>query len=106
MRIQFLKSDPMWNNGLPNGFADAGHEVMVSGSLMRATLRDLISDFKPDLIFTMEHTKEYLLRKRKIIKQHVAYLNIPHVYWATEYPGYIHTFSLTIIANGYPYFIK
>jgi len=30
MRILFLESHPMWIHGLPNGFRDLGHEVMVS----------------------------------------------------------------------------
>ena len=33
MRILFLESDPMWIYGLPYGFCDVGHSVMVSGPL-------------------------------------------------------------------------
>ncbi|KAB2337200.1 glycosyltransferase [Cytobacillus depressus] len=105
MRILFLESDPMWIYGLPNGFVDAGHEVMVSGPLMDGTLEEMITSFKPDLIFTMGHTREHSDGRRLIIKKHVAHLGIPHIYWATEDPGYTHIFSLPLIETIQPDFI-
>ncbi|MBU8880341.1 glycosyltransferase [Bacillus sp. FJAT-29790] len=105
MRILFLESDPMWIYGLPNGFADAGHDVMISGPLLEASLSDMISSYKPDLIFTMGHTREHSAKKRLVIKKHVAHLGIPHIYWATEDPGYTFTFSLPLIETIQPDFI-
>ncbi|WP_066294953.1 glycosyltransferase family protein [Bacillus sp. FJAT-29937] len=105
MRILFLESDPMWIYGLPNGFSDAGHEVMISGPLMDGILSEMITSFKPDLIFTMGHTREHSLQKRLLIKKHVLDLGIPHIYWATEDPGYTHTFSLPLIETIQPDFI-
>ncbi|MEH7346834.1 glycosyltransferase [Bacillus sp. JJ1532] len=105
MRILFLESDPMWIYGLPNGFLDAGHEVMVSGPLMDWSLEEMITSFKPDLIFTMGHTREHSKERRLLIKKHVAHLGIPHIYWATEDPGYTLTFSLPLIETIQPDFI-
>ncbi|MCY8281393.1 hypothetical protein, partial [Bacillus inaquosorum] len=30
MKILFLESHPMWLYGLPNGFRETGHTVMIS----------------------------------------------------------------------------
>jgi spore maturation protein CgeB len=105
MRILFLESDPMWIYGLPKGFCDAGHTVMVSGPLMEESLKDMISTFQPDLIFTMGHTSEHTAKKQKMIREYVTPTNIPNVYWATEDPGYTLTFSLPLIQTIEPDFV-
>lgn len=53
MKILFLESHPMWIYGLPNGFRDAGHQVLVSGPLTKENLPNMIKEFSPDLIFSM-----------------------------------------------------
>lgn len=95
----------MWIFGLPHGFSDIGHEVLVSGPLMDWSFEEMISSFKPDLIFTMGHTREHSQEKRLLIKKHTAHLEIPHIYWATEDPGYTLTFSLPLIETIQPDFI-
>ena len=65
MRILFLESNPMWIYGLPNGFCDAGHTVMISGPLTEEGIIDMIANFQPDLIFTMGHTSEHTREKTK-----------------------------------------
>lgn len=105
MRILFLESDPMWIYGLPYGFCDAGHSVMVSGPLSEESIIDMISNFQPDLIFTLGHTAEHTEGKQKVIREYVTHTDIPHVYWATEDPGYTLTFSLPLIQNIEPDFV-
>ena len=69
----------MWIYGLPKGFCDDGHSVMVSGpSDLRIVMKDMISNFQPDLIFMMGHTSEHTEEKQKIIKEYVTYTKIPH----------------------------
>ena len=105
MRVLFLESDPMWIYGLPNGFCDAGHTVMVSGPLTKDSIMDMISNFQPDLIFTMGHTAEHTEEKQKMIRECVPSTNIPHVYWSTEDPGYTFIFSLPLIQTIEPDFV-
>lgn len=105
MRILFLESNPMWIYGLPYGFCDAGHSVMVSGSLTEESIIDMLSNFRPDLIITMGHTSEHTEEKQKLIREYVTNTNIPLVYWATEDPGYTLTFSLPLIQNIKPDFV-
>ncbi|WP_160725265.1 glycosyltransferase family protein [Bacillus sp. USDA818B3_A] len=105
MRILFLESDPMWIYGLPSGFCDAGHTVMVSGPLVEGSLNEMIPAFGPDLIITMGHTAEHTVQKQKMIKEYVKAAKIPHIYWATEDPGYTFTFSLPLIRTIEPDFV-
>ena len=105
MRILFLESNPMWIYGLPNGFCDAGHTVMISGPLTEEGIIDMIANFQPDLIFTMGHTSEHTEKKQKMIRELVTSTNILHVYWATEDPGYTLTFSLPLIRTIEPDFV-
>ncbi|CAH2714989.1 Spore protein YkvP [Neobacillus rhizosphaerae] len=105
MRVLFLESDPMWIYGLPNGFCDAGHFVMVSGPLTEDSIVDILSSFQPDLIITMGHTSEHTKEKQKMIRKYVTCTNIPNVYWATEDPGYTLNFSLPLIQTIEPDFV-
>lgn len=105
MRILFLESHPMWIYGLPNGFCDAGHEVLISGPITEDGIRQMISNYKPDLIITMGHTLEHTKEKQLLIRKYVKPSNIPHIYWATEDPGYTFTFSLPLIQTIQPDFV-
>jgi spore maturation protein CgeB len=116
VRVLFLESNPLWIHGLPNGFRDAGHEVMVSGPLTAEQLPAMIGSFRPDLVMTMGWTEEHTLAKQELIGRVVRAAGIPHAYWATEDPGYTLTFTLpylyrvqpdfvfTIAANRVPYY--
>lgn len=105
MRILILESHPMWINGLPNGFVDAGHEVMISGFITAENIQDMITSFKPDLIFSMGHTPEHTAYKQQLIREYVKPTDIPFIYWATEDPGYTFNFTLPLIRTTQPDFV-
>jgi spore maturation protein CgeB len=106
MRILFLESHPMWVYGLPNGFKDLGHQVKTSEPLNRNNITPIISEFKPDLVFTIGWTPDNDNPiNQNIIRNYVKSANIPHIYWATEDPTHTLTFSLPYIKNTQPDFI-
>lgn len=106
MRVLFLENHPMWIHGLPNGFCDIGHHVLISGPLSEQNISDMIAEFKPDLIFSMGCTPENNAKvKQQWINKAVKKAQIPHVYWATEDPRYTLTFSLPLIRNVQPDFV-
>lgn len=105
MRVLFLESDPLWVHGLPNGFRDAGHDVKVSGPLTEGNIAELIAEFCPDLIVTMGWTAEHSPHKLQWLRRHVRGAGVPHVYWATEDPGYTHRFSLPYLQLVQPDFV-
>lgn len=105
MRILFLESHPMWIYGLPNGFCDLGHEVMVSGPLTSTSIPKLITEFKPDLIISLGWTAENTHEKVDWIRKYVKASNIPFVFWATEDPAYTHCFTLPFIQRTQPDFV-
>lgn len=105
MRILFLESNPMWIHGLPNGFLDAGHEVRISGVLTQENIPEMISEFKPDLIFTMGWTNELVGEKVNWIRKHIKLSKVPHIYWATEDPTHTFSFTLPYVQQVQPDFI-
>lgn len=105
MRILFLESHPMWIFGLPNGFMDAGHTVMISGSLTKGNIQEMIEQFKPDLIISMGWTTEHSKNKQIWIHDVVKQKKIPLVYWATEDPLHTNKFSIPLIKRMKPDFV-
>lgn len=108
MRILFLESNPMWIYGLPNGFRDLGHVVKVSGPLIEHNIFGIISEFNPDLIFTMGWTEENKPKKREWLRKYIKKANVPHIYWATEdLPSrpLFKTYSYSIIVDLQPNFV-
>lgn len=105
MRILFLESHLMWIYGLPNGFRDAGHEVLVSGSLTENNIGALIEEFCPQLIIMLGWTDEHTGVKRKWIKKYVHAAGIPFIYWATEDPIHTQIFSVPFIKQVQPDFV-
>lgn len=105
MRVLFLEAFPMWIYGLPNGFVDAGHEVLVSGPLVESELPKLLDSFKPDLIVSLGWTSENTGEKVDWIAKYVRPTKIPYIFWATEEPGYTEVFSLPFIRKVQPDFI-
>ncbi|WP_027398650.1 CgeB family protein [Anaerovorax odorimutans] len=105
MRILFLENHPMWIYGLPNGFIEAGHEVKVSGELTEEKLKNLISEFKPDLIFTLGWTDEHTYKKKTLIRYYVEKFKIPHIYWATEDPTHFESFTKRFVNDACPNFV-
>lgn len=105
MRVLFLENHPMWIDGLPNGFRDAGHDVRVSGPLTETNIPALIADFRPQLIVMLGWTDEHVGVKRKWIRQHVTASGIPFIYWATEDPIHSRVLTVPFITHARPQFV-
>lgn len=105
MRVLFLESHPMWIDSLPNGFRDAGHDVLVSGTLTEVNIPALISGYRPELILMLGWTEEHVGVKRRWIREHVTTSGIPFVYWATEDPIHAHVLTLPFIKQAQPHFV-
>ncbi|MFD3158064.1 glycosyltransferase [Haloimpatiens sp. FM7330] len=100
MRILFLESHPMWIYGLPRGFQDIGHKVLISSISTKRNLYNKILKYKPDLVFSMGWTKEHSKEKQSWLKKYLKKAKIPHIYWATEDPTHTKTFTLPLIRNS------
>jgi len=105
MRVLFLESHPMWIHGLPNGFRDLGHEVLVSGPLTKENIPAILTDFKPDLIGMMGWTEEHTPEKLDCVSRHAKALGIPLFFWATEDPTHAEAFTLPLIRRLQPDFV-
>lgn len=96
----------MWIYGLPNGFIDTNHQVLVSGEITKDKLVRLLKEFEPDLIFTMGWGPENAsLEKQQWMKEYIKSSKIPHVYWATEDPTHTKSFTLSFLKNVQPDFV-
>ena len=105
MKVLFLESNPVWTNGLPNGFRDTGHDVLVSGPLTENNIPKMISEFRPDLIITMAWSPETEGKKADWIRENVKAAGIPHVYWATEDPTHTDSYTLPLVRRMRPDFV-
>lgn len=105
MKILFLESHPIWLYGLPNGFREAGHTVIISGPVSRENITEMIDEFKPDLIVSMGWTPEHSREKQFWIRNAIKKVNIPLVYWATEDPLHTQNFTIPLIKKMKPDFV-
>lgn len=105
MRVLFLESHPMWVDGLPNGFRDAGHDVLVAGPLTETNIPALISGYRPELIVMLGWTEEHVGVKRKWVRKHVTTSGIPFIYWATEDPIHARVLTIPFITQVRPHFV-
>ncbi|OCA84105.1 peptigoglycan-binding protein LysM [Bacillus sp. FJAT-27225] len=105
MKILFLESHPMWIYGLPNGFKEEGHTVMISGPLSKNNISEMIDLFKPDLIISVGWTAEHSKEKWRWIRKAVKNTKIPLVYWATEDPLHTENFTIPLINAIKPDFV-
>ncbi|MBD8497407.1 CgeB family protein [Paenibacillus arenosi] len=104
MRILFVEDHPMWKYGLPNGFRDLGHQVAICTS--DEHLPRMLASFRPQLIITMGWTPTNdTLEKQLFLSKHLQAAHVPHVYWATEDPGFMKRFSLPYIRRVKPHFV-
>jgi len=105
MRVLFLESHPMWIHGLPNGFRDSGHQVMISGPITDQNIPQMIAEFQPDLIVMIGWGPEQTTEKQDWVNQYVHASGVPLVYWATEDPTFTESFSLPLIKRVQPDFV-
>lgn len=105
MRVLFLENHAIWIHGLPNGFRDAGHQVMTAGIENEATVPELIGKFRPDLIMMLGWTEQHVGIKRKWLRKGVAGSSIPLVYWATEDPIHHQVLTVPFIRQVRPNFV-
>lgn len=105
MRVLFALSGTIWVHTLPEGFRDAGHEVLVSGPIEESSIRKSIQEFKPHFMVSMgwglDQTRERQLILRKVSRE----FNVPHVYWSLEDPAYTFNFSIPLFQRMQPDFI-
>ncbi|PKM94135.1 MAG: hypothetical protein CVU84_11785 [Firmicutes bacterium HGW-Firmicutes-1] len=97
MRIIFIENDHRFIFGLPLGFRDAGHSILVTGTFLESRLNFLFASFKPHfavvLGWSLIHTKSNL----ELIHEVAHIYNVPLVYWATEDPTFTTLFSIPLI---------
>lgn len=105
MRILFWENNPMWIFGLPNGFRDLGHEVIVCNLLKEEELIKAIVNFKPQLVITMGWTAATTGSRVFWICKYIKNTKIPLVYWATEDPTHTFSFTLPLIQKIKPNFL-
>lgn len=105
MKILFLESHPMWIYGLPNGFKEEGHTVMISGPLSRDNISEILDWFNPDLIISVGWTDEHSKEKWPWIRNAIKKTTIPLVYWATEDPLHTENFTIPLINAIRPDFV-
>lgn len=105
MKILFLENSPLWIFGLPNGFKDEGHTVMISGPISRENILDMIRLFQPDLIISLGWTTEHTPEKARWIHDAVRRTGIPLIYWATEDPLHTKHFTVPLLATMKPDFV-
>jgi len=98
MKVLFIDSNEVLQYALPNGFADAGHQIMISGPIVNAVhLNSLIDSFSPDLAITYGWGPEQTIEKQHMIKAAVREKRIPHVYWSVEDPLYTEKFVVPLL---------
>jgi spore maturation protein CgeB len=105
MRILFFEYNPIWINGLPNGFRDHGHEVFFSGLVTSEQIQTVFSQYKPDLVFTLGWSHMHFEDKLIALKKACKKLGVPHVFWATEDPTYTDIFTLPVLKAAQPDFV-
>ncbi|PFN82002.1 peptigoglycan-binding protein LysM [Bacillus sp. AFS076308] len=105
MKILFLESHPIWIYGLPNGFKEEGHTVMISGPLSKDNISEMLDLFKPDLIIYLGWTNEHSKEKWPWIREAIKKTTIPLVYWATEDPLHTENFTKPLINAVKPDFV-
>lgn len=105
MKVLFFEKDDRFVFGLPLGFRDSGHKILVSGSINEEKVYRLINKFQPDLIILMGWTVEHTDSNLKLIGVTCDRYKIPLVYWATEDPTFINEFSIPLIKKTNPKYI-
>ncbi|QHZ58822.1 MULTISPECIES: transglycosylase SLT domain-containing protein [Brevibacillus] len=96
MRILFLEKCQALLHGLPYGFHDAGHQVLISGLLTERHLPALLQSFRPSLIVMTGWGPELTLTQQAYLCEQIKQAQVPLVYWAEEDPAFVHIWSLPV----------
>jgi len=105
MRVFFFDSLDTMIHLLPNGFRDAGHEVLVSGNATLDNVLAMMNAFNPELIITNAWGNEQTPDNQLFIKNYAKQRQIPHVYWSIEDPSFTESFVLPLVRRAEPDFV-
>ena len=97
MKILFFENDDRFIFGLPLGFRDAGHKIIISGSINEEKVYNLLKKYKPDIVILMGWTTEHTDYNLQLINTACTQNKVPIIYWATEDPTFINEFSIPLI---------
>lgn len=102
MRVLFMESNSRFIFGLPLGFRDLGHQILVSGSVEADKLLRIFNFFKPDLAVVLGWSKEHEVDKLDLMRAVLDLYEVPLIYWATEDPTFLDYFSLPLVTRLSP----
>lgn len=106
MRVLFFTSGTMWSNTLPVGFKKAGHEVRVSGPIIRYDINQMINAFCPQLIVSMGWGNEQNNNDLQFrIQMYAKRAQIANVYWSLEDPAFTESFTIPLLKKLRPDFV-
>ncbi|PKM50474.1 MAG: peptigoglycan-binding protein LysM [Firmicutes bacterium HGW-Firmicutes-7] len=97
MRVVFVENDHRFIFGLPLGFRDAGHSILVTGALTDSKLDDVFSSFKPQLVIVVGWSKLHTPSNLEAIHEFAKSYGVPVIYWATEDPTFTTFFSIPLV---------
>lgn len=105
IRVLFIESDARFKFGLPLGFRDAGHTILICTMSEPYELNNLIKHFKPHLSILMGWSALHTLDNIDTIKEALRNNTVPYVYWATEDPTFTELYSIPLIKRLDPFCI-
>ncbi|MCM3627595.1 glycosyltransferase [Paenibacillus glycanilyticus] len=105
MRILFLERGGIWRYGLPDGLRDLGHEVRISGPVIRSSIISQIQDWKPDLLLYVGWGYDHTPAKQLLIRTLATEYGIPLIYWSTEDPNFTEVFTIPLIERMKPDYV-
>lgn len=105
MRILFVLSGHIWQHTLPEGFREAGHDVMVICSDPPEKIADTLEQYRPQMAISIGWGKEQSSKNQLILRRCFKAAHVPHIYWSVEDPGYTKEFSVPLIQKMKPDFI-
>lgn len=105
MRVLFLTTGTMWTVTLPEGFKEAGHEIMISGSIGENNIEEMVSKFKPDLIMSIGWGENQSVENQILTRKNIQCSKTPHVYWSLEDPLFTDVFTIPLLKRVQPDFV-
>ncbi|OLO37220.1 hypothetical protein BTR23_13935 [Alkalihalophilus pseudofirmus] len=106
MRFLFFDNNPVLMKLLPNGFRDAGHDVMVFSNVTPKNIKQTIKEFRPDLIITQGWAELSANHQfQKLIGTAAKEAGVPLIYWSVEDPIWTNTFVLPLLMRMKPDFV-